>query len=496
MQNRIAKLNVAISCIVLLTIFFPGCALSNPQEGFRPRLIILADMGNEPDEEQQMVHMLVNSNEFELEGLVAVTGKFLNEKHSRPKKRIVHPELFHKLIDGYAEVVDNLKLHADGWPEPAYLHSITQPGQPKYGIADVGEGKSSPGSRLIQKALNRDDPRPLNIVVNAGSNTLAQALYDCRANYNQSELKKLVGKLRVFENGAQDNAGAWICHEFPTIHWIRSNHQTYGYMGQGNGVGPHVWKPYPKTNQGQHRWAEQHIMHNHGSLGALYPYRFKGNGFLEGGGTIPWLGLVNKGLYDTGQPSWGGWSGRFTAAKQKNVWSRHKDVKADEQKSTDFYVYTESSDNWTDPESGIRYANEFTPVWRWRRAMLNNAQARFDWCVQPFAKANHHPIAAFNDNMDNVIVRLNAQPGQILKLDASVSTDPDGDTLNFKWFIYPEAGSYKGSIIIQNNTQSTTEFKVPEKAAGKQIHLILQVHDTNPIVSLYDYRRIVIEIGP
>ena len=246
------------------------------------------------------------------------------------------------------------------------------------GIADVGDDKASPGSRLIQKALIKDDPRPLNVVVNAGSNTLAQALYDCRAIYKPSELNQLVGKLCVFENGAQDNAGAWICHEFPSIHWIRSNHQTYGYMGQGNG-------------------------------------------FLEGGGTIPWMGLVNKGLYDPEQPSWGGWSGRFTAAKQKNVWSRHKAIKADEAKSADFYTYTETTDTWI---------------------------------------------------------------------------DPDSDKLKFLWYPYPEAGTCDGTITIENNTQSTTEFVVPKNASGKQIHLILQVHDTNPIVSFYDYRRIVIDIEP
>ena len=49
------------------------------------RLIVLADMGNEPDEMQQMVHMLVYANEFDLEGLVAVTGKYLRKK-PRPKK--------------------------------------------------------------------------------------------------------------------------------------------------------------------------------------------------------------------------------------------------------------------------------------------------------------------------------------------------------------------------------------------------------------------------
>ena len=46
-------------------------------ESNKARLIILADMGNEPDEEQQMVHMLMCSNRFHLDALIAVTGKYL-----------------------------------------------------------------------------------------------------------------------------------------------------------------------------------------------------------------------------------------------------------------------------------------------------------------------------------------------------------------------------------------------------------------------------------
>ena len=242
---------------VLLTAVTMHAARLFAKPSQRPRLIILADMGNEPDEEQQMAHMLVNCNEFDLEGLIAVTGKFLNEKADKKFKRVIHPELFHKLIDGYAKVEVNLRLHADGWPTARHLHSIVQPGQRKYGLADVGKGKSSAGSALIVRSLLKDDPRPLNVVVNAGSNTLAQALVGLREAHSGKELEVCVGKLRVFENGAQDNCGAWICREFPSIHWIRSNHQTYGYMGQASNraqaAGPYCWKPYPRTHQGQHR---------------------------------------------------------------------------------------------------------------------------------------------------------------------------------------------------------------------------------------------------
>ena len=485
--------------VVLLTAVVMHAPILHAKAPPRPRLIILADMGNEPDEEQQMIHMLVNCNEFELEGLIAVTGKYLNEKAGGKFKSVIHPELFSKLIDGYSKVEVNLRLHADGWPTAKYLHSIVQGGQKKYGLADVGKGKSSDGSSLIVRALLKDDPRPLNVVVNAGSNTLAQALVDLRATRSGKELEACVRKLRVFENGAQDNCGAWICHEFPSIHWIRSNHQTYGYMGQAANrtpaVGPYCWKPYPRTHQGQHSWAKEHIMRDHGALGELYPRRFGGNAYLEGGGTIPWMGLVNKGLYDVDHPSWGGWSGRFTKAKQKNVWSRHRSVKRDEKKYGDFYAYTEDTDKWTDPDEGVVYENKFAPVWRWRKAMAHNCQARLDWCVKPYAQANHHPVAVVNDDATNAIIRRGGKAGVTLKFDASKSSDPDKDALSYRWYWYPEAGTYRGALPkVAGENLSRCSLQLPNDSAGKQVHLILELTDASKVVTLSDYRRVVIDI--
>jgi hypothetical protein len=41
------------------------CKANNLENEPKHRVVILADMGNEPDEEQQMVHMLMYSSEFE-----------------------------------------------------------------------------------------------------------------------------------------------------------------------------------------------------------------------------------------------------------------------------------------------------------------------------------------------------------------------------------------------------------------------------------------------
>jgi len=35
---------------------------------------------------------------------------------------------------------------------------------------------------------------------------------------------------------------------------------------------------------------------------------------------------------------------------------------------------------------------------------------------------------------------------------------------------------------------------IPTGAAGKQIHIILEIHDQNKIASLFDYRRVVIDV--
>jgi len=472
------------------------------------RLIILADMGNEPDEEQQMMHMLMCSNEFNLEGLIAVTGKFLQPAHPDPYKQKVHPELFHRLIDGYEKVYPNLLKHASTYPAPAFLRSIVASGQAGYGIADTGEGKASEGSELIVRAMEKDDPRPIFIVVNAGSNTLAQALIDYKRNHSAEETRVALDRLRIYENGAQDNSGAWICHHFPRIHWIRSNYQTYCYGGpawegeqDGTGallkLGPHTWQPYAYSALGQHQWALEHIMTGHGAFGPYWPMRTFPQGriaFVEGGGTIPWLCLVNRGLSDIDNPWWGGWSGRFTKEKTRNYWSKHESVRQDEKAYDPFYTFGEATDSWINPQDGKLYDERFTPVWRWRQAFFNDFVCRMDWCLQPFEKANHHPVAALNGDQSDDILIIETTPGEKVKLDASASSDPDGDELEFHWWYYPEAGNYQSKPGISDELGQKTAVSIPDDASGSEIHIILEVKDLNQIASLWDYRRVVFRV--
>ncbi len=509
-KNRSLLSQIVLLLIMVLCTCYGAFAQINSESittenagAKKNRLIVLADMGNEPDEEQQILHLLMYANEIEIEGLVAVTGTALNPSHPELDKRFTHPELLHHLIQGYEKVYENLLIHADGWLEPDYLKTVVFRGQPQYGMDGVGFGKASEGSKFIIEEVTKDDPRPVFIVVNAGANTLAQALYDYRRTHTPEETKAFVQKLRVYENAAQDNAGGWILHEFPDIHWIRSIHQTKCYGGPlTNELGPHNWKPYPYTAKGQDDWAKEHVRTGHGPLGELYPIRVyheftaEAPNFIEGGGTIPWLMLTRPGHTDPSETSWGSWSGRYTAIKVKNVRARWKLVQDGEEKFLPWEAYTDAEGKWKDPETGKEYNDVHTPVWPWRQAMWNDFQARMDWCVKPYDEANHHPIAVLNNDSTNQIILKNVRPGETVHFNASKSSDPDNDKLRFYWWIYDEAGRkpYGKEILIENNTYDKIKLNVPKDASGKELHLILEVWDKSEIVPLVDYRRIVMNV--
>ncbi len=110
----------------------------------KPRLLVLTDISNEPDDEESLVRLLVYSNEFDLEGLVATTSVWLRDK--------VRPDLIARDIQAYAQVRDNLLRHARNFPSAEVLLAKTKASCPVFGMDGVGEGKATEGSRLIIEA--------------------------------------------------------------------------------------------------------------------------------------------------------------------------------------------------------------------------------------------------------------------------------------------------------------------------------------------------------
>ena len=110
------RTTVALTVLVALAAAGPnaqpdaGASLAARVDSFveKPRLLVLTDIGNEPDDQMSMVRLLVYANQFEIEGLVATTSTW--------QKRAVKPEILHELIDAYAAVQQNLRKHQPGFP--------------------------------------------------------------------------------------------------------------------------------------------------------------------------------------------------------------------------------------------------------------------------------------------------------------------------------------------------------------------------------------------
>jgi NADPH:quinone reductase-like Zn-dependent oxidoreductase len=96
---------------------------------------------------------LLYSNEFDVEGLVAVTSTWQRNK--------VSPEIMQEVISNYGKIRSNLLKHADGFPAAEHLSNMVKAGQPAYGMAAVGKDKLSPGAELLIEAVDRKDPRRL-----------------------------------------------------------------------------------------------------------------------------------------------------------------------------------------------------------------------------------------------------------------------------------------------------------------------------------------------
>jgi Protein of unknown function (DUF1593) len=180
----------------------------------KARVVVLTDIGFDPDDEESLVRFLVYSNEFDVEALIAGTSLYLR---TSPRE-----DLIRRQLDAYEVVRPNLIKHAAGYPEAVLLRAITATGQPGYGLAFVGAGKSSAGSQLLIQVVDKADSRPIWVTVWGGSNTLAQALVDVRASRTAAELASFVARLRVYAISDQDDSGLWIRQQFPSLFYVVS----------------------------------------------------------------------------------------------------------------------------------------------------------------------------------------------------------------------------------------------------------------------------------
>jgi hypothetical protein len=446
--NRSHKVKYILLFTFLLCIEFSSAQV---YKNNKQRLIVTTDLGGtDPDDTQSMIHLLVCSNAIDIEGLVS-TQVWMDDPDKTA--RIM------EVINWYQEVLPRLKKQAAGFPDADYLRSITKQGQPKSNMSGVGEGKDSPGSELIISAVDKKgDNRPVWISGWGGMNTLAQALWKVKNTRSKKAANAFVKKIRIYDVLGQDDAGAWIAKNFPDIVYVR-NKEIYG------------WAP-PDD------WTKNNVQ-NRIPLGSHYPNRV----WATEGDTPAFLYVYANGLNIPEHIDYGGWGGRFATNKVSGIRGMDFIVKSgkDETQYDPYYMYGSSKE-------GIAAIN------KWKQHIWNNFAARMLWTTKDdYFAVNHHPVAIVNRDSSLQCIYKQTKAGTTLTFDASKSKDPDGNLLDYKWFVYNEPSTYKGTVTVEKSSASTCKVLVPSDASGKTIHIILEITDNgNP--ALTAYKRIVINV--
>ena len=108
----------------------------------KPRVFILSDISNEPDDAESLCRYLLYANQFETEGLVACTSTWMKNK--------VCPQDMENVIDAYAGAVENLNRHArldSQYPTAEHLKSLIRKGAEVRYPSDQIENIKADGSR-------------------------------------------------------------------------------------------------------------------------------------------------------------------------------------------------------------------------------------------------------------------------------------------------------------------------------------------------------------
>jgi Protein of unknown function (DUF1593) len=501
----------------------------------KPRTIVTTDP--ELDDLNSLIRMLLYSNEIRIEGLVYASGQhhYAGDPEAgipayRWKAGQSHIE---DALDAYDQVDRNLRRHDPEFPTAAQLRSRYRVGNISV-LNDISE--STPGSKLIANVLLDNKPGPVYLQAWGGLSTIARGLLDIEERYKGTRkwdavYRKVSQKAIITRWGAQDDTYAtYVAPNWPQIEnrevatniwgygtrnsilpedrflvdpeWTRENVSEVGPLGElyrvwGDGrfmaeFGGPEWEGYPRQDRCMPPPAcpEGPFFDDEDFFGfdATVPENSRQNliargynvwtalqppgAFISEGDSSNFALLIDNGLRSYENATWGGWGGRQVLT------------------STDPLLYSPPSAAAGDvnPATGTR-TNGFHAS-RWWRDIQMDFAARMLWSVtRDRDDANHEPIA----HVPRALLDIRVRPGQQIQL-VGLAKDPDRDKVTAKWWQYPEAGTYPGTVDVATKRSrhlSVARFTVPRDARrGQTIHLILEVEDdgTPPMTS---YQRVV-----
>lgn len=440
--------------IIFLPIYFLlcfTCYLSAQEATKKPRVIVMTD--GEIDDQSSMIRFLLYSCHFDIEAIIETNSKWQRTGHSKEDWR-------ENMLTAYEKVRPNLLVHNNDYPAADFFRSISfigdedsthldvprsryKPGQKKY--RDPSAWSDTPGSDKIVEVLLEDNPDPIYIQVWGGANTLSRALYKLKQEHPE-QYEEATKKITTHNIDYQDGAGTYIEQFHPYVNKVVN----WGFVGTWN----------YKSQTDTYEMIEREVKNNHGPLGALYP-----QAYVSEGDSPAFLYCLPNGLRNYEHPTYGGWGGRYTVS------------------AFDSTVFMDAHDGGSMRQSQSH----------WIRDANADFMARLDWCVAPeFNQANHAPIIQLKSN-----INLTVKSGEVFELSVEGTNDPDRDLIDFYWWIYQEASTYKGRFDTKYQEGHTFKGTAPKVEKSETIHIILEVSDfPSKGPSLKAYQRFVVSVTP
>jgi hypothetical protein len=461
---RYLLLNMLVGLISLLAMITPASAQS------RPPIIVLTDMGGDPDDEQTMTRLLHYANDVDIRGLIATR----TVKHG---VATVRKDKILALIDAYEVDRPYLAQHDSRFPSAAQLRGLTKAGSTSGTVGAHTEG--SVHIYNVVKAAADAGSEPVWVLIWGGPRELAQALAQARSSLSSDGYARFKQKLRVYAIAQQyePEVGVRIIRDNPDLFYIVA-----GPPGITDGmrrIFRGIYKTLDERTHLNETWIRANLWNGHGALARRYPGNVNLGGYranaVKEGDTPSLLHVLPLGLNDPEQPEQGGWGGRFYRTLDR---------------TSGLTFWNDISVADTVWHNGANVMDRRIAVARWRQQFQNDFAARADWAVRSYADANHAPVAASN-HPEAITVRS----GTTVTLDASSSSDPDGDALSFNWWIYDEVGTYPGAVSIANSRSRIASLVAPRVSAPATLHVILEVQDGGS-PRLTRYQRVVMTVVP
>ncbi len=523
----------------------------------KPRVVITADP--ELDDNNTIIRAILYSSDFQIEGLVYASSTFHWKGDGKGTTQYLPGREYTRLglcpctswrwasdehfidniVDAYAKMFANLKVHNPNYPSPAELKSKIKWGNVTF---EGDYSKDTEGSNLIKSLLLDDQPGPLYVTAQGGQSTIARALksiYDQYANTPQWEAirDKVSLKLIVIPSGDQDGTYArYIKPNWPEVTERQLSTMDFGYFVR-NGLAPED-QVYVST-----AWTRDNIS-SRGPLGAMYrvwgdgkqmvkddrtdyfglsgytadqlknmgymvwmPPQERGS-FLGEGDTPTFMNLVDNGLRAYEDRRWSGWGGSSRSLNVPTLGLGSAQITPASPDdpgvaiglASPGSIRNENPKTATAPAAGaaaVSFPNSVPPISpanaaanaRFFAAAQNDFAARLKWSVTPkFSDANHEPKVRIKGPQ-----QVSVRPGSTVRLEGEVS-DPDHNAVKVIWWQDNAAGSYSGDVGFSDPTALSTTFRVPNDAQpGHTIHVILEATD-NGTPPLTHYQRLIVSI--